>query len=210
MWQVGPTSDRALARQLFQVRKGRVNRASANVGGIFDHAVEPSIHVENGAFAQFAVTSVRLARAKAQAGDVTHPSADGTLHRFGQRSLMHAERIVEIGLHECQQFAAVITRIGLDSTAVIDGHGGFSAVLAASRTRRKRDRQQQDQRALCGDYQVRPVRSSSVAAVLDRSSAKWNSHIFGPQIDYSHKKYRPDIIGGTMRRAGLNPPGGGG
>src|SRR5436305_4553523 len=118
---------------------------------------------------------------------------------------MHTERIVEIGFHECQKLGAVIAGIGLDSTAVIDGHGGFSAVLAASRTRRKRDRQQQDQRALCWDYQVRPVRSSNVDAVLDPSSAKWNSHIFAPEIDHSHKKYRPDIIGGTMRRAGSKP-----
>src|SRR3954469_4446863 len=98
---------------------------------------------------------------------------------------MHAERIVEGGFYERQQLVAVIIRIGLDSTAVIDSHGGFSAVLAASRTRRKRDRQQQDQRALCQAYQVRPVRSSSLDAVLDRSSAKWNSHIFGTQIDHS-------------------------
>src|SRR5207237_7010833 len=50
----------------------------------------------------------------------------------------------------------------------------------------------------------------NVDAVLDPSSAKWNSHIFAPEIDHSHKKYRPDIIGGTMRRAGSKPARGGG
>ena len=41
----------SLARQLFQLRERRIDRAGADVAGILSHAVEPAIDIENGAFA---------------------------------------------------------------------------------------------------------------------------------------------------------------
>src|SRR6266404_8895252 len=70
----------ALARQLFQFRERRIDRAGTAVAGILDHVVEPTIDIEDRAFAHLAITAVGFARSKAQTADITQPPADGTLH----------------------------------------------------------------------------------------------------------------------------------
>src|SRR5258707_1995155 len=145
-----------LARQLSQLRKRRIDRAGANIAGILDHAVEPAIDVENGCFAQWALTAVGFAWGKTQAADITQASAHGPLHRLGHRGIVHAAWIIEIGFHERQQFGAVIVRIRLAGEAAIIGIGYASALIAAG-AGRKRDRQHQDRRARCRYSQVQLV-----------------------------------------------------
>src|ERR1700731_881827 len=82
---------RTLSRHLLQVRKRRVDRAGTGLAGVLDHAVEPAVNIENGAFARAAITAVGFARGKAQAADIAPPPADGTLHRLGHRGVMHAD-----------------------------------------------------------------------------------------------------------------------
>src|SRR5450759_3339753 len=47
----GSDAIQQLARQLFQLRGRRIDRAGADVAGVLDHAVEPAIDIDNGAFA---------------------------------------------------------------------------------------------------------------------------------------------------------------
>jgi len=108
----------------------------------------PISSCRTGAFARATITAVGFARGEAQAADIAHPPADGTLHRFGHRAVMHADGIVEISFHERQQFGAVVLGKWLVGGAGIDVDGGFPAVVAAG-AGRERDRQQQDRRALC-------------------------------------------------------------
>src|SRR6185312_4035474 len=119
----------------------------ADIAGILDHAVEPAIDIEYAAFALSAITAVGFTRGKAHAADIAQPSADGTLHRLGHRSVMHADGIVEIGLHERQQFGAMIFGERLVGAAVVYVEGGISAVLAAGAAD-ERHRQQQHRHAL--------------------------------------------------------------
>src|ERR1700675_2962960 len=94
------THGQTLARQLSQLRKRRIDRAGANIAGVLDHAVEPAIDVENGAFAQLAVTSVGVAWDKTQAADIAQASADGALHRLGHGGIVYAAWIIEIAFHK--------------------------------------------------------------------------------------------------------------
>ena len=137
----------SLARQLFQLRERSVGRAGAEIAGILDHAVEPAVDIENGALAQLAISAGGLARGKMQATDVAHPPPDGALHRFGHRSIMDANGIVEIGSHERQQLGTIVVWKTLDGGPAIVAEGRAWAVIAA-RTGSERNRQQQDRRAL--------------------------------------------------------------
>ena len=47
----GTRATQPLARQLFHLGERRIDRACANIAGVLDHAVEPTIDVENGALA---------------------------------------------------------------------------------------------------------------------------------------------------------------
>src|SRR6266446_7809460 len=166
------TRAQALARQLSQLRKRRINRAGANIAGVLDHAVEPAIDVENGAFAQLAVTAVGFTWGKTQAADITQASADGALHRLGHRGIVYAAWIIEIGFHERQQFGAVIVGIRLAGNASIVGIGDASALIAAGASR-ERDRQHQDRRARCRYPQVQLVfRSFALSAGAAQAYAR--------------------------------------
>src|SRR3954465_6091856 len=71
-WQTRPTrrsQSVSSARPLFQVRKGRVDRSGADVGRVFQDAVEPAIYEEHGAFAWRAIAAVGFARAEANTAD---------------------------------------------------------------------------------------------------------------------------------------------
>src|SRR5712664_3555244 len=120
-----------LARQLSQLREWRIDRAGTDVAGVLDHTVEPAIDIENRTFAHLAIRTIGFARRKAQTTNIAQPSADGPLHRLRHRSVMHADGIVEIGLHERQHLGAIVVRIWLVGDAAIVGVADAPAVVAA-------------------------------------------------------------------------------
>src|SRR3954453_11280574 len=71
-WQTSPLrrfQSVSSASQLFQIRKGRIDRSGADVGRVFHDAVEPAIYEEHGAFAWRAIAAVGFARAEANTAD---------------------------------------------------------------------------------------------------------------------------------------------
>ena len=137
----------ALARQLFQIGKRRVERASTRLAGVFDDAVEPAVDKEHGALTLLAVGAVGFPRGKAQAADIALPAPDHPLHRLRHQPVMNRCRIVQVGLHERQDFAAIVVRIGLIGDAAVVRVADAPAVIAAG-AGRKQDRQQQKCRML--------------------------------------------------------------
>src|SRR6266850_7496223 len=88
---------------------------------------------------------------------------------------MDPRRIVQVGFHERQDFAAIVVWIGLVGDAAIVGEADAPAVIAAG-AGRERDRQQQDRhmlRNLPQDAEPVIVPARKLAAPW----ANWNSHL---------------------------------
>ena len=116
-----------LPRHLFQLGERLVIRAGAKLGAVFDDTVESAVDERDAAFLYRGVAVVEILRRVTNAGHIAHIAADRSLHRLGDGSTAHADRIVQISAHEGEQIGTIIGREWLRAA------GAFGESDAAAR-----------------------------------------------------------------------------
>src|SRR3954452_23284611 len=129
-----------LARHLLQFRKWRVRRAGANVAGLLDDTVEARVDEQDRALALAPIVAVAVLCVVAQADRIAEPTADGALNGLGDSRLLHSDRVIEVGLHEGEQFGTIARRVRLLADAAVVGIGD-AGLAAIAGTGAKRERQ---------------------------------------------------------------------